>query len=117
VTHGDKFVRDRDDDAVDILHPFRRRHEGVEVRDRHLHRNADRIDPALGEDARQPGRRFRLADRIADDKMDTRFAAQPRQHGPAMLLWFTSNRHYRKMSRLTSRGRQISGGDAWPGIR
>ena len=44
------------------------------------------VDPALGENAREPGRRFRLVDRIADDEVDAGRAAEPRQHGVALVF-------------------------------
>ncbi len=75
-----KLVRHRDDDAVDVAHLFRRRHDGVEVRGRDMQGHADRVDLARLKFARQAGRRLRLRDRIADDQVKPRRAIEEFQH-------------------------------------
>src|SRR5262249_50223428 len=91
-------------------------------------------DRALDEDTREPGRRFRLADRIADDDVDARLAAQPGQHVLAVHLANDPTKPLSEDVRADQRsgpGAAISalrtdlrtsgsgheGGQAWPGTR
>ena len=78
-------MRDGDDDAVDVLPTFCRRHESIEIRCRHMHRNADRIGAAGGEFASEAGRRPGLAYRVADDEMKARLAIEGRRHVGSLI--------------------------------
>ena len=71
-----EFVRNGDDDAVEIDDALGRRHEGVEIPNRHMNRHADRIDLARREFGGEPGGRFGLADGIADDDVNPGFAVE-----------------------------------------
>ena len=80
VAQRGEFMRDRDDDAIDVLDRLCGPHEGVEIARRHMHRNAHRIDAARGEFRREPGRRFGLGDRIADDEVQPGLASEGWKH-------------------------------------
>ena len=71
-----EFVRNGDDDAVEVDDALCRRHEGVEIRSRHMNGHADRIDLACREFGGEPGGRFGLADGIADDDVKPGFAVE-----------------------------------------
>ena len=49
-----ELVRDCDDDAVDVVRTFGAAHEVVEIRRRHMDRNANRVDAAGGEFRGEP---------------------------------------------------------------
>ena len=81
MTERREFVRDRDDEAVDVLHAFGGGHELIEVGRRDMDRNADRVDASSREFARETLRRPGLGDRIAEDEMKARVTAKGREHG------------------------------------
>ncbi len=80
MTQRRKLMRDGDDDAVDVLPAFRRGHEGIEIRRRDVHRNADRVRAPGDELAGEAGRRPSLADRVAENEMKARLAVEGWKH-------------------------------------
>ena len=80
MRQGRELMRDRDHEAVDVLHRLGSAHERVEIARRDMNRNAHRIDLAGGEFTGEPRRRPGLGDRIADDEMKPRLAVEGGEH-------------------------------------